>query len=138
MLKKILTLLGFGPRIDCTLTTSEKHMSAYTEKMVAALHSKEQWSYDQAVAFANENGLSVRSVISKIKSEKLGYTPKPKTKSGAKPVQKMTIVQSIAGYIGVNVELVEGLAKADKNSLIRLHNAVAALAEKVETEQEAG
>ena len=53
-------------------------MSNYTEKMVKALTAQGSWDYDTAEAFASDNNLSTRSVISKGKSRGLDYTPKPK------------------------------------------------------------
>lgn len=100
-------------------------MSAYTSKMVTALQSKEQWTFEDASAFADEHSLSARSVVSKIKSLGLGYVPKAKAVSTAGPrVRKADVVASIADQIGVDVDSIAGLDKADMRSLAALLGAV--------------
>ena len=93
-------------------------MSNYTDSMVAAMTKTGSFNYDSASAFANEHGLSVRSVISKIHSLGLEYTPREKAKAASAPrVRKSDVVASIAAAINVNAETIEGLSKADMASL---------------------
>lgn len=100
-------------------------MSAYTDKMVSALQSKEQWTFADAEAFADEYSLSTRSVVSKIKSLGIGYTPKPKTVSTAGPrIRKADIVAEIATALDVDIDSIAGLDKADMRSLAALKNAI--------------
>ena len=107
-------------------------MSAYTEKMVEQLRNKaEGWNYETATSFAQSNGLSVRSVISKIKSEKLEYIPKAKAIStGGDKVTKADIVAALAKSLGIHVDTIDGLAKADARSLNYLIKSIGSLLEK--------
>ena len=95
-------------------------MSNYTEKMVKALTAQGSWDYDTAEAFASDNNLSTRSVISKVKSLGLDYTPKPKATAEAPRIRKADLVGSIAIAVGVPVDTIAGLAKADSSALVNL------------------
>lgn len=102
-------------------------MSIYTESMTAELMARSAWTYDDAVAFSEKHPtVSVRSVISKIKSLKLDYTAKPKAGSTAKTdkVRKSEIVAEIADALKVQADAISGLAKADAASLRVLLGAV--------------
>lgn len=100
-------------------------MSNYTESMVATLLSTPAWNYEQAVNYAAENNLTARSVISKIKSLGLEYTPKQKaaTKTGD-TLRKSDIVAAFASEINADADKLSGLAKADKAALNALISAV--------------
>ena len=95
--------------------------------MVAELRSFDLVTYEDAVAFADRfPEVSTRSVISKVKSLDIPYVPKAKPEPKATvQIRKIDIVDAIAAAVGVNVEAVEGLAKADKASLEALAKAVA-------------
>ena len=95
--------------------SERKIMSIYTESMVVELMASASWSYEAAVAFAEKHpSVSTRSVISKIKSLKLDYTPKPKvTVSKTDKVRKSEIVGEIAVALGIQADAIHGLAKAD-------------------------
>lgn len=93
-------------------------MSAYTEKMVSELAAAGSFNYDSASAFASQHGLSVRSVISKIKHLGLDYTPRPVVKkTDGVRVTKMEVVEEIARLSGANFDAIAGLSKADMRSL---------------------
>lgn len=96
-------------------------MSNYSEKMVAELTAQASWTYAQACAFAEANGLKNRSVISKIKSLGLEYETKPKavTKRGEPVVKKAQFVESIQAALGVAVPSLMKLTKADLETLTR-------------------
>jgi hypothetical protein len=83
--------------------------------MVVELMASASWSYDAAVAFSEKHPtVSTRSVISKIKSLKLDYTPKPKAAvSKTDKVRKSEIVGEIALALGIQADAISGLAKAD-------------------------
>jgi len=99
-------------------------MSNYSTSMVTALQSQ-AWDYESASAFASEHNLSVRSVISKIKSLELDYTPKPKTVSTSGPrVAKADIVSAIAKALDADPDSIAGLAKADARALSALLMAI--------------
>ena len=103
-------------------------MSIYTDSMVAALMAKDSWTYDDAVAFSEKHPtVSVRSVISKIKSLKLDYVAKPKAVTVAKTdkVRKSEIVGQIAAALEIQADAISGLAKADGKALRELLAAVA-------------
>ena len=94
-------------------------MSNYTATVVTEMQEVGSFTYDSASNFAIEKGLSVRSVISKIKHLGLEYTPKPKTVSSAGPrVKKADVVRDIAQQIGIDVEEIEGMDKSDLRSLL--------------------
>ena len=93
-------------------------MSNYTEAMVERLESQPEWTYAQAVEFADEHGLKVRSVIAKIISLQLGYVPKPKvTKTGEPVVRKESYVESIQNDLGEQFPSMVKMTKADLSRL---------------------
>ena len=107
-------------------------MSNYTPKMEAELREKDEWTFADCEAYAeNYPEISARSVASKVKSMDLTYIPKPKaaTKSGAPVIRKSDIVRAFAASIGANYDAISGLAKADKASLLNLIQAVNSPAE---------
>lgn len=53
-------------------------MTTYTDSMVAELSNNAPFDYSKAEIFAERYQISVRSVISKVKSLGLEYTPKAK------------------------------------------------------------
>ena len=95
-------------------------MSNYSEKMVKVMTAQSDWDYAKAEEFASQNNLSIRSVISKVKSLGLDYTPKPKATAKAPRIRKADIVGSIALAVGVPVDTIAGLAKADSSALVNL------------------
>lgn len=100
-------------------------MSAYTNAMVATLTANAPYNYDSASAFASENGLSVRSVISKVKSLGLEYTPRPAVvKSSTPKVRKADVVRALADRLDVDYDAIAGLEKADVKSLEALIKAL--------------
>jgi hypothetical protein len=99
--------------------------SAYSEKLVSALHSEAAknggvFTYAMAVAFAEANALKHRSVIAKVKSEGIEYEPKPTkvTKQGEPVVRKAQFVESIQAALGVSVPSLEKVTKADLQKLV--------------------
>ena len=103
-------------------------MSNYTPKMVAELeviHSNGGFTYESAKAYAEQNNLTVRSVISKIKSLGLDYTPKPTaSKSTVPQIRKADLVRGIAIALNVSYDTIQGLDKADRKSLSQLLGAI--------------
>ncbi len=100
-------------------------MSNYTNAQVAALQAQREWTYAECAAFANENGLKVRSVIAKVISLQLAYVPKPKTtKAGEPVVAKAAIVAEIADAVEAPAASLAGLEKATKAALFALLEAV--------------
>lgn len=96
-------------------------MSNYTEKMVAAMTAKGAFTFAEAEAFAREHNLSTRSVVSKVKSLGLTYTPKPKAaKKNPDAVRKADIVSALAAQLGADADKLAGLAKADAVALAEL------------------
>jgi|TARA_R110000822_G_scaffold115897_2_gene247706 hypothetical protein len=95
-----------------------KNMSNYTPVILAAMQSNDSFDYDSASAFASAHGLSVRSVISKVKHLGISYTPKVKTVSTAGPrITKADLVEAIAKAMALDVESIRGLDKADAKAL---------------------
>ena len=104
--------------------TKETSMSNYSDNMVKALTTQAAWTFAQAEAFASEHNLSTRSVVSKIKSLGLDYTPKPKAL--AKPrFRKADTVLAIAKALDADSDELAGLAKADASALSALLMAIA-------------
>lgn len=101
----------------------DNYMSNYSDSMVKALTSQNAWTFAQAVQFAEANNLSTRSVVSKIKSLDLGYTPKPKAASKVRFVKADTVL-AIAKALDADSDELAGLAKADANSLSALLMAI--------------
>jgi len=100
-------------------------MSNYTTQLVAKLRETKDHNYGTAKAFAEENGLSVRSVISKINAEKLNYEAKAKVvATGGVKVTKADVVGKLAKVLGVDIESIDGLSKADMRSLSALVKAI--------------
>jgi hypothetical protein len=100
-------------------------MSNYTSAVVTEMQELGSFTYDSASNFAIEKGLSVRSVISKIKHLGLEYTPKPKTVSSAGPrVKKSDVVRDIAKQVGIALDKIEGLDKSDLRSLLNILDAI--------------
>jgi hypothetical protein len=100
-------------------------MTNYTEALVNAMSAHGSFTYEQAVAFAEANGLKPRSVISKIKSMGLPYTPKPVnvTKRGEPVVSKGEIVASIEAKLQAQLP---SLLKMSKEDLVTLSAVIAA------------
>lgn len=92
----------------------------YTKEMETQLTSQ-KWDYDSATIFAKKHSLSVRSVISKVKSLGLDYTPKPKKVAASQPrVTKSALVSQIASATGGDPEALAGLETANMTSLLEL------------------
>ena len=97
-------------------------MSAYTENMVAELNRIGAFNFASASDFASKHGLSPRSVISKVKSLGIPYTPREVVRkdSEAVVVRKSDMVREIARLLGISEDNIAGLAKADKAALNNL------------------
>ena len=100
-------------------------MSAYTDGMVTELEQAGSFSYESATAYAGLHGLSVRSVISKVKSLGLPYTPKQTVATAGPRVTKTEIVRELEAAAGVSLESFVGLEGADVRSLKALLLAIA-------------
>ena len=98
-------------------------MSKYTDAQVEALQAQDVWTYDEAVEFADQEALKVRSVIAKIKSLGLDYECKPVavTKTGEPVVRKSDLAAEIATRLGVEAP---SLVKMTKTDLVALSTAV--------------
>ena len=94
-------------------------MSAYTDSMVTELCASAQ-SYESATQFASKHNLSVRSVVSKIKSLGLAYEKKEVVRSGVVRIRKADVVRVIATKLGLEDEALSGLGKADMGALQEL------------------
>lgn len=92
-------------------------MSNYTPQMVADLVAAQAFTYQDAQTFASQHNLSVRSVISKVKSLSLDYTPKPTAPAGPRQASKADVVRQLEGVLSIDLEGLEG---ASRKSLIAL------------------
>ena len=86
----------------------------YTETQVNILKSKGTISFDEAQVFADQNGLSVRSVIAKAKSLGLTYIPKARPIAQPKGRSKAEVIASIEAILKVSTP---SLSKANLNDL---------------------
>lgn len=96
-------------------------MSAYTDAMVARMVAKGAFTFAEAEAFAKEFNLSTRSVVSKVKSLGLAYTPKPKAeRKNPDALRKADVVNALAVQLSADADKLAGLAKADMKALAEL------------------
>ena len=111
----------------------EKNMTAkvvnYTEAMVARLHEVYDGSATDEVRkalvaeLAAELGKSEASIRAKLTSEGI-YVPYSKAPAGKNTVRKAALVAAIAEKLGVHIEVVESLEKANKVALAHVFKAL--------------
>ena len=94
-------------------------MSVYTDSMVTELCASAH-TYESAAAFASKHNISVRSVVSKIKSLGLDYERKVVVRTGDVRIRKADVVRVIETKLGLSDEALSGLGKADMGALQRL------------------
>ena len=94
-------------------------MSAYSNQMVTELCASAH-TYESAAAFASKHNISVRSVVSKIKSLGLAYERKEVVRSGVVRIRKADVVRVIETKLGLSDEALSGLGKADMGALQEL------------------
>ncbi len=91
-----------------------------------------EFNYESASAYAELNGLKLRSVIAKVKSLQLPYTAKERvTKTGEVVVRKAELVAVVEAATGLKVP---SLVKASKVDLVALSEWFKELAEDNEAE----
>lgn len=97
---------------------------AYTKKEVATLNKLAETNgsvtYEDAVALSEDFGKSVRSVISKVKSLDLPYTPKAKPAKREKGLTKAELVAQVAENLGVEADVLAGLEKSTARAIGKL------------------
>lgn len=102
----------------------------YTDAMVARLHegydgsASDEVRRAQVAELAAELGKSEASIRAKLTSEGI-YTPYAKAPAGKNSVRKAALVNAIAIQLGVHVEAVESLEKANKVALAMIYKALA-------------
>ena len=94
-------------------------MSVYTDSMVTELCASAH-TYESATQFAAKHNLSVRSVVSKIKSLGLAYEKKVVVRASGERIRKADVVRVIATKLGLEDEALSGLGKADMGALQEL------------------
>ena len=116
--------------------TEKTKNTNYTDAMVTRLRehydplADEETRTRQVRELAEEFGKTPASVRSKLVREKLYVAKEYKTKTGAKPATKETIVGDIARVLGVDADSqLSGLEKATKNCLLFLFKTVQVAAE---------
>lgn len=94
-------------------------MSNYTNQMVSALQDGAVTDYNTAAEYASDYALSVRSVIAKVKSLGLEYTPKARV-VGVKvaKVTKQELADAICKGWGYPVPSLVNLTVADLNIIL--------------------
>ena len=95
-------------------------MSNYTPQMVAALMAGTVTNYDTAVSYAEANSLSIRSVIAKVKSLGLPYTPKARILKRGERVTRVELVRAIEKSLASGTDSLVGLEKSSVAALSRL------------------
>ena len=98
----------------------------YTKEMEATLEATEGLDYAKAEALGKEFGKSTRSVIAKIKSLNLEYTPKPAPVKRPLGKTKADIMTEILAHLPEGTDLL-GLEKATSRALANLAEAVESL-----------
>ena len=97
----------------------------YTEKMLDELKSMGTITYEMANQFADKHGISIRSVVAKVRSMELPYQPKvqvdkPVVTKDAKE-SKASIAAEIESMLKVTFK---GLDKLVLEDLVKLRNVV--------------
>ena len=91
--------------------------SAYTPAMVAELRAIGEVTRKDAEAFAERNGLSLKSVITKIHREDGISYVKPEPKAATPSRSKADIVSSVESLLGSQVDSLWGLERATVRAL---------------------
>ena len=93
----------------------------YTPEMLATIKGYDSFNKDVAAEIAVKIGKSPRSVIAKIKSMGLSYTvQRPVRKDGSPVSRKAETVAAIAKALDMDLNDLDGLAKAPRSALIAL------------------
>ena len=93
----------------------------YTPEMIAVIAGYDSFNKETATRIALEIGKSPRSVIAKIKSMGLSYTvQRPVRKDGSPVTRKAETVAAIAKALDMDLNDLDGLAKAPRSALIAL------------------
>ncbi len=95
-------------------------MSNYTPQMVTALMAGAVTNYDTAVSYSDGQAVSVRSVIAKVKSLGLPYTPKARILKRGERVSKVELVRAIEKSLASGTDSLVGLEKSSVAALERL------------------
>jgi response regulator RpfG family c-di-GMP phosphodiesterase len=111
-----------------TQTQTQNYTEDQTVALVTAytmVKDADQATRDSVVQeFADAFGKSVVSIRSKLSNEGVYVTKTRTTKSGTKVVRKADLVNQIADAIGEDVEVIESLEKATKQTLLKVLYAV--------------
>ena len=93
----------------------------YTPAMLAVINGYDAFNKATATEIADKIGKSPRSVIAKIKSLGLPYTvQRPVRKDGSAITRKAETVAAIAKALDMDLNDLDGLAKAPRSALIAL------------------
>ena len=93
----------------------------YTPEMLAVIKGYDTFNKETATEIADKIGKSPRSVIAKIKSMGLDYTvQRPVRKDGSAISRKADTVAAIAKALDMDLDDLDGLAKAPRSALIAL------------------
>ena len=93
----------------------------YTPEMLAVIKGYDAFNKATATEIAAKIGKSPRSVIAKIKSMGLSYTvQRPVRKDGSPVSRKAETVAAIAKALDMDLNDLDGLAKAPRSALIAL------------------
>ena len=93
----------------------------YTPEMLAVIKGYDAFNKATATEIATKIGKSPRSVIAKIKSMGLSYTvQRPVRKDGSPVSRKAETVAAIAKALDMDLNDLDGLAKAPRSALIAL------------------
>jgi len=93
----------------------------YTPSMLATIKGYDSFNKEVATEIADKIGKSPRSVIAKIKNMGLPYTvQRPVRKDGSAISRKADTVAAIAKALDMELDDLDGLAKAPRSALIAL------------------
>lgn len=103
--------------------------TAYTDAQIDELKTVPEYNYEIATAFAEKHGISVRSVIAKVKSLEIPYKSKvgaEKKPTKVKARTKAEIVSAINTETGLDLKSLANLTLPDLETLEGYFKALAA------------
>lgn len=87
------------------------------EEKLRRLYLDEKWSVED---ISNEMNLSTRSIVTKLSLMRIYVRRQYRDKTGERPISKSELVEQIAPYLNMPVEVMSSLEKANKTILKRI------------------
>jgi len=108
------------------MTKTVNYTESQTLELVAAYVAADSDKSRAGVvaSYALNFGKTAASIRAKLVREGVYVAKKYKTKTGGKAISKEKLVEGVAALMSVSSEMLVGLEKANKNTIIRLYNAL--------------